>query len=126
MGKHQIFKFPFRHIMMWLGGIPVHRETSNNLVAASADAIQAADGPLQLIVPPEGTRNKARYWKTGFYYIALGAKVPIVLAYMDYERKVTGLGPVFYPTGDIEADMVKIKAFYAPFKGKNPDQFHAD
>ena len=126
MGKHQIFKFPFRHVMMWLGGIPVHRETSNNLVAASAQAIQAADGALQLIVPPEGTRNKARYWKTGFYYIALGAKVPIVLAYMDYERKVTGLGPVFYPTGDIEADMAKIKAFYAPFKGKNPDQFHAD
>ena len=49
-----------------------------------------------------------------------------MLAYMDYERKVSGLGPVFYPTGDIEADMVKIKAFYAPFKGKNPDQFHAD
>ena len=123
MGKEQIFKPPFRGIMMWLGGIPVNRASSNNLVAASVEAIKAADGPLQLVVPPEGTRSKARYWKTGFYYIALGAQVPIVMAYMDYSRKVGGLGPVFEPSGDIEADMVRIKAFYAPFKGKNPDQF---
>jgi 1-acyl-sn-glycerol-3-phosphate acyltransferase len=126
MGKHQIFKFPFRHLMMWLGGIPVQRDKANNLVEASAQAISEADGPLQLVVPPEGTRSKVRYWKTGFYYIALGAKVPIVMAYMDYERKVSGLGPVFMPTGDIEVDMLAIKAFYAPFKGKNSDQFHAD
>ena len=126
MGKHQIFKFPFRHVMMRLGGIPVLREKSNNLVEASAQAIQDADGPVQLVVPPEGTRSKVRYWKTGFYYIALGAKVPIVMAYMDYEKKISGLGPVFMPTGDIEADMVAIKAFYAPFKGKNSDQFHAE
>ncbi len=125
MGKRQLFRFPFRGIMMWLGGIPVTRETSNNLVAASVAAIQAADGPLQLIVPPEGTRNHNRYWKTGFYYIAVGAQVPIVMAYMDYERKISGLGPVFQPSGDIEADMRTIKAFYAPFKGKNADQFHA-
>jgi 1-acyl-sn-glycerol-3-phosphate acyltransferase len=123
MGKESIFKPPFRGIMMWLGGIPVRRETSNNLVAASVEAIKAADGPLQLVVPPEGTRSKARYWKTGFYYIAVGAQVPIVMAYMDYSRKVSGLGPVFIPTGNIDADMDAIKAFYAPFKGKNPDQF---
>ena len=123
MGKEQIFKPPFRGLMMWLGGLPVRRESANNLVAASIDALQAADGPVQLVVPPEGTRSKVRYWKTGFYYIALGAKVPIVMAYMDYARKQSGLGPVFEPTGDIEADMVTIKSFYAPFKGKNPDQF---
>lgn len=126
MGKHQIFKPPFRHLMMWLGGIPVQREKSSNLVEASAQAIRDADGPLQLVVPPEGTRNKVRYWKTGFYYIALSAKVPIVMAYMDYEKKISGLGPVFMPTGDIDADMVAIKAFYAPFKGKNSDQFHPE
>ena len=126
MGKRQLFRFPFRGIMMWLGGIPVTRETSNNLVAASVAAIQAADGPLQLIVPPEGTRNHNRYWKTGFYYIAVGAQVPIVMAYMDYARKISGLGPVFHPTGDIEADMRAIKAFYAPFKGKNAHQVHAE
>ena len=123
MGKEQIFKPPFRGLMMWLGGLPVRRESANNLVAASITALQEADGPVQLVVPPEGTRSKARYWKTGFYYIALGAQVPIVMAYMDYARKESGLGPVFEPTGDIDADMVAIKAFYAPFKGKNPDQF---
>jgi 1-acyl-sn-glycerol-3-phosphate acyltransferase len=125
MGKRQLFRFPFRRIMMWLGGIPVTRESSNNLVAASVEAMKNAKGPLQLVVPPEGTRGKTRYWKTGFYYIAVGAGVPIVMAYMDYERKISGLGPVFHPTGNIEADMVTIKAFYAPFKGKNADQFHA-
>lgn len=122
MGKEQIFKPPFRGLMMWLGGIPVRRESSNNLVAASVQAIRDADGPLQLVVPPEGTRSKVRYWKTGFYYIATGAGVPIVLAYMDYERKLSGLGPVFHPSGDLEADMARIQAFYAPFKGKNAAQ----
>ena len=126
MGKQQIFKPPFRGLMMWLGGIPVQREKASNLVAASAQAITDATGPLHLVVPPEGTRSRVRYWKTGFYYIALGAKVPIVMAYMDYHRKISGLGPVFVPSGDLEADMVAIKAFYAPFKGKNADQFHAD
>jgi 1-acyl-sn-glycerol-3-phosphate acyltransferase len=123
MGKQSIFKPPFRSLMMWLGGIPVQREKSNNLVAASVDAIKDAQGALQLVVPPEGTRSKVRYWKTGFYYIAVGAQVPIVMSYMDYSRKVAGLGPVMHPTGDIEADMDVIKAFYAPFKGRNPDQF---
>jgi len=126
MGKAQIFRPPFRGLMMWLGGIPVQRETSNNLVAASAAAIRAADGPLQLIVPPEGTRSKARQWKTGFYYIAVSAQVPIVMAYMDYEKKRSGLGAIFEPTGDIDADMVAIKAFYAPFKGRNARQFDAE
>jgi len=124
MGKEQIFKPPFRGLMRWLGGIPVRRETSTHLVAASVAAIKAATGPLQLIVPPEGTRSNTRYWKTGFYYIALGAQVPIVLAYMDYKKKISGLGPVFQPTGNIDADMLVIKAFYAPFQGKNADQFH--
>jgi len=123
MGKQSIFSPPFRGVMMWLGGIPVNRERSTNLVAASAEAIKSADRPLQLVVPPEGTRSKERYWKTGFYYIALGADVPIVMAYMDYQRKLTGLGPVFRPTGDIDADMKIIKAFYAPFQGKNAEQF---
>lgn len=126
MGKASIFSFPFRRVMMWLGGIPVNREQSNNLVAASVDAITNASRPLQLVVPPEGSRGKVRRWKTGFYYIALGAKVPIVMAYMDYERKLTGIGPTLITTGDIEADMKVVKAFYAPFKGKNARQFDAE
>lgn len=126
MGKASIFQWPFRNVMMWLGGIPVNREQSNNLVAASADAINAADRPFQLVVPPEGTRSKSRYWKTGFYYIAIGANVPIVMAYMDYAKKLSGLGPILVPSGDIDADMKTIKAFYAPFKGKNATQFDAE
>ena len=126
MGKASIFRFPFRALMVWLGGIPVDRSRANNLVQASALAITQATGSLQLIVPPEGTRDKTRYWKTGFYHIALAARVPIVLSYMDYGRKVTGIGPVFAPTGDIDADMLRIKAFYAPFRGKNAGQFQAD
>jgi 1-acyl-sn-glycerol-3-phosphate acyltransferase len=126
MGKQSIFKAPFGGVMRWLGGIPVNRAQSNNLVAASADAIRAADRPLQLIVPPEGTRSKTRYWKTGFYYIARTAQVPIVMAYMDYATKRSGLGPLFQPTGDVDADMAAIKAFYAPFKGKNAAQFEAE
>jgi len=126
MGKVQIFRPPFRGLMMWLGGIPVQRETANNLVAASASAITQADGPLQLIVPPEGTRSKARQWKTGFYHIAVSAQVPIVLAYMDYDKKISGLGAIFQPSGDIDTDMAAIKAFYAPFRGRNASQFHTD
>jgi 1-acyl-sn-glycerol-3-phosphate acyltransferase len=125
MGKQSIFRWPFGGLMKWLGGIPVNREQSTNLVSASAQAIQDASGSLQLVVPPEGTRSKTRYWKTGFYYIALGAKVPIVMAYMDYAHKRSGLGPIFEPTGDVEEDMTAIKAFYAPFKGKNAGQFDA-
>jgi 1-acyl-sn-glycerol-3-phosphate acyltransferase len=126
MGKHSLFKAPFGGIMQWLGGIPVQRSQTNNLVAASAEAIRAADGPLQLIVPPEGTRSKTRYWKTGYYYIALAADVPIVMAYMDYSSRRSGLGPIFKPTGNADADMAAIKAFYAPFKGKNATQFESN
>ncbi len=125
MGKQSIFRFPFGGVMRWLGGIAVDRSQSNNLVAASADSLRNSPQPFQLVVPPEGTRSKTRYWKTGFYYIALNAQVPIVMAYMDYSRKTSGLGPIFRPTGDVEKDMADIKAFYAPFKGKNAQQFEA-
>jgi 1-acyl-sn-glycerol-3-phosphate acyltransferase len=123
MGKSSIFSFPFGALMRWLGGISVNRSQTSNLVDFYAQALVKAEGQLHLVVPPEGTRSKTRYWKTGFYYIALQAKVPIVMAYMDYSRKVSGLGPLFHPTGDIDRDMVAIRAFYAPFKGKNAEQF---
>ena len=126
MGKAQLFRGPFGPLMRWLGGIAVDRSQSTNLVAASALAIREADGPLCLVVPPEGTRNQTRQWKTGFYWIAHEAGVPIVMAYMDYPRKLSGLGPVFKPTGDIDADMAQIKAYYAQYKGKNWRQFSVD
>jgi 1-acyl-sn-glycerol-3-phosphate acyltransferase len=126
MGKAQIFRWPFGPLMRWLGGIAVDRAQSNNLVAASAQALRDAQGAIQLVVPPEGTRSRTRHWKTGFYYIALQAEVPIVLCYMDYPRKLSGLGPVFTPTGNIESDMNVIKAYYAQYKGKNWKQFSTD
>lgn len=125
MGKHSLFAFPFGPVMRWLGGIAVDRSRSTNLVSASAVALKAADGPVQLVVPPEGTRGRTTHWKTGFYYIALEAGVPIVLAYMDYARRVSGLGPVFVPTGDIDADMAEIKRFYAGVQGRRPQHFEA-
>lgn len=126
MGKSSIFKPPFRGLMMWLGGIAVNREQSTNLVTASVQAMQVADGMVQLIVPPEGTRSKTRYWKTGFYYIALGAQVPIVMAYLDYAEKRGGLGPALQPSGDIEKDMALVKTFYAPIQGKHADRFETE
>jgi 1-acyl-sn-glycerol-3-phosphate acyltransferase len=125
MGKASLFRWPFGTLMRWLGGVSVDRERSSNLVAASAQALRGADGPLQLVVPPEGTRGKVRHWKTGFYFIAQQADVPIVLAFMDYGRKVGGLGPVFVPSGDIDADMAEIKRFYAQVQGRRADQFEA-
>jgi len=126
MGKQSLFRGPLGPVMRWLGGIAVDRSKSNNLVSASAQAIVQSTGPVQLVVPPEGTRGKTRHWKTGFYFIALEARVPIILAYMDYHRKRSGLGPVFTPTGDLDKDMAEIKLFYAGIKGKRADQFLAD
>ena len=123
MGKASLFRFPIGGLMRWLGGIPVNREKSNNLVATSAQALIEAKRPVQLVIPPEGTRSKTRHWKTGFYYIALEAKVPILMAYMDYSRKISGIGPMLIPTGEIENDMQVVKNFYASFKGKNAAQF---
>ena len=77
------------------------------------------------MVPPEGTRGKTRHWKTGFYFIALQARVPIILAFMDYRRKVSGLGPEFMPTGDVDKDMAEIKRFYAGVQGRRADGFEA-
>ena len=123
MGKRSLFRWPFGALMRWLGGIAVDRSRSSNLVAASAQALRDADGRIALVVPPEGTRSKTRQWKTGFYWIAHTAGVPIQLGYLDYPRRLSGLGPVFQPSGDIDADMVQIKAYYAQYKGKNWRQF---
>jgi len=111
--------------MMWMGGVPVDRSKANNMVQASIDAINANE-QLFLIVPPEGTRSKVTYWKTGFYHIAHGAGVPILMGFLDFNRKAGGILGTYQTTGDIEADMEEIKKMYAPIKGKKADQFHAD
>ncbi len=117
MGKEAIFRWPFRNFFRWLGGIPIDRSKSNNIVE---QMIQKFAGSEKLIItiPPSGTRKKVIKWKTGFYYIAVGANVPIVLGFLDYKRKIGGIGPVFFPTGDIDADMREMRAYYADMKGK--------
>lgn len=122
MGKDTLFRRPFGAIMRWSGGIPIDRSKSHNVVEQSAEHFRKAES-LVMVVPPEGTRQKVRYWKTGFYRIAESAGVPIALGFLDYRRKVGGFGPTVVPTGDIEADMETIQAFYANITGKHSDQF---
>jgi len=122
MGKEAIFKFPFRGFMMWMGGIPVDRSKSNDMVKAIAD-IFSENETLAITVPPEGTRSHTVYWKTGFYHIANTAQVPICCGFLDFKKREGGIGPLVYPTGDIDKDMVKIKAFYSTITGKYPNRF---
>lgn len=118
MGKDTLFRFPFGTLFKWLGGIPVDRSRSNNIVEQMIRKFSENES-LIVTIPPSGTRKKVMKWKTGFYYIARGAGVPVVLAYLDYRRKAGGFGPVFMPTGDIESDIKEIRAFYSGIQGKN-------
>lgn len=121
LGKHTLFRAPYGWLMRWASGIPVNRESTKNAVEQVVDEFEQRDR-FVLIIAPEGTRKKVDYWKTGFYYIALGAGVPIVLAYIDYPRKRTGLGPAIMPSGDIEADFEIFRAFYADKVGQHPEK----
>ncbi len=120
LGKSQLFRFPFGFIFRALGGIPVDRSSSHNVVAQAVDAFNRHNRFI-LAMAPEGTRSYAPEWKKGFYYIAKGAGVPIVLCYLDFKNKIAGIGPTFYPTGNIEMDMEEIKNFYRKIKGKYPE-----
>ncbi len=117
LGKSSLFKAPFQGFFKWLGGIPVNRAQKNKIVQQSVQQFERFD-ELSLMVPPSGTRATVNKWKTGFYYIAHGANVPIVLGFLDYQRKVGGLGPLFYPTGDYQTDMEEIKTFYSTISGR--------
>ncbi len=121
MGKEQIFKPPFKRLMMWMGGIPIDRSQANNMVEYTANLMRSMD-ELVVVVPPEGTRSKVKYWKSGFYHIANLAEVPIVLGYLDYKTKTGGLGPAVYPCGDIDKDMETIKDFYQNITGKHTER----
>lgn len=121
LGKHTLFEPPFGPFFRWMGGIPVDRRGRNDLVSQVADVLRRSDR-LLVIVPPEGTRSRTARWKTGFYYIATTAEVPIVLGFLDFEKKRGGLGQVLHPTGDIAADMKTIADFYRDVKGKHPDR----
>lgn len=122
VGKHTLFEGPFGGFMRWLGGVPVDRRKSHNYVQQIADLIRGSDR-IMLMIAPEGTRRANSYWKSGFYWIAHTAQVPIVCAFLDYGRKRGGLGPVITPSGDLRADMEKIRAFYGSVRAKYPERF---
>lgn len=111
MGKHSLFPFPFGGIMRWLGGIPINRTAAHNTVEQAAAAFGRSQ-ELVLLITPEGTRGKVDRWKAGFYHIAQRVDLPIQLAFVDAATKTVGFGPLFYPTGDYEADLAEIRAFY--------------
>jgi 1-acyl-sn-glycerol-3-phosphate acyltransferase len=122
MGKHTLFRPPFGWIMLRLGGLPINRSARHNMVDQAVESFRTHDR-LLLAIPPEGTRKRAPYWRSGFYHIALGAQVPIAFGFADYRRKVGGIGGVIMPTGDADADMALIRDFYSGIVGKRPDQF---
>jgi len=122
MGKASIFRPPFGVIFTWLGGVPIDRSSRHSVVDQAVQAFQDRE-KMVMGIEPEGTRKRAEYWKTGFYYIALGANIPMVFGFADFERKVVGFGPSLMPTGDIHADMEIIRDFYKDIKAKFPHEF---
>jgi 1-acyl-sn-glycerol-3-phosphate acyltransferase len=117
IGKHTLFKFPQGVVMRALGGVPVDRRQHANQVQAAVDLFKEHER-MFLMVAPEGTRSRTDRWKTGFYWIAHGANVPIICAFLDYKKKRGGIGPVIYPSGDIDSDMPNIRQFYSDISGK--------
>jgi 1-acyl-sn-glycerol-3-phosphate acyltransferase len=121
MGKDALFKWPQKYLFKALGGIGVDRNNKNKLTSRMAQFINSQDA-IALALSPEGTRSKLTYWRTGFYYIALEAKVPIAMAVMDYGNREIGVKATFMPTGDLEADLKIIRDFYKDVKGKHPEK----
>lgn len=120
MGKHTLFRFPLAGLMRWLGGMPIDRSKSNNRVADIVAAF-AEDPELIVCLSPEGTRKKVERWRTGFYRIAHGAGVPILMAVVDVERKSLRVLGVYRPTGDIDRELGEIQHYYRGFQGLRPE-----
>jgi len=120
LGKDTIFWGPLGWLFRRLGGIPLDRNSSHDLVTQAVEALRNSS-EMTLVLAPEGTRKKSNHWKSGFYYFALGAGVPIVMAYADFARKTAGIGGEVWPTGDVDADLAKIRAFYDGVTPRHPE-----
>lgn len=120
--KKDWFFFPLGALFRSMGGVPVERSRKTDLVEQLVRMYRSNDR-FAVAITPEATRKRNPDWKRGFYYIALEAQVPIVLAYIDYKYKRIGLNRMIEPTGDIEADMKDIKAYYRDFNGRYPENF---
>ena len=118
LAKHTLFNPWLGWLMRWLGGTPVIRDTPQGAVADAAEMI-AREERILLGIAPEGTRRRGTPWRSGFYNIALAAKVPILPAAFDYGRRSLRLFPVFEPTGNYEADLAKLQALYEGVRGRN-------
>lgn len=118
-GKHSIFRWPWGALMRAWGGIPIERHRKLNTVEQAIQAF-AQSREFILVLSPEGTRKKVERWKTGFYHIARGAGVPILLGALDYANRRIVLGPLFHPGDDEAADLQAILAFYRDFVPKKP------
>ncbi len=121
VGKDSLFKGIKGTVMRKLGGIPVERGARKNFVGQIVDLYNSRD-KMVLTIAPEGTRKYLDHWKTGFYNIALNAKIPIALGFVDYHSKTCGVGGYFTPSGDREADLKTLRKFYADKSGKFPQQ----
>jgi 1-acyl-sn-glycerol-3-phosphate acyltransferase len=129
--KKEWLKFPYKKLMISLGALPIDRSKQSTVKEVKSTVEAVADlfhthKELHLIITPEGTRSRVTKWKTGFYYIALKAKVPIALGFLDYEKRECGVAKVIYPSGDFKRDMKEIMDFYKNIKGKNPETFALD
>lgn len=122
LGKRSLFKGPMGPVMRWFGGVAVDRDASGGMVASLAGQFDHVDR-LALMVPAEGTRSHTDYWKSGFYRIAQQAEVPIVLAFLDRSTGKGGFGPAIEVTGDVDADMDRIRAFYEGMTGLKAGRF---
>lgn len=118
LGKKELFWGPMGWLMRVLGVIPIDRGAPGGFVAQSIDTMKNADA-LWIGLAPEGTRKQVEKWKSGFWKLAKGADVPVILAYFHYPDKVIGIGPTIAMSDDMAADMAKIRAWYAPWQGKN-------
>jgi 1-acyl-sn-glycerol-3-phosphate acyltransferase len=121
LGKSSLFIGPMGPVMRWLGGIPVELEPRGNLVQQLVQELEQAD-ELALVISPEGNRSYVDHWKTGFYHIAAGAGIPVVLGFLDFTRKRGGYLGSYIPTGDVEGDIALMQAEYAGIRGRYPDQ----
>ena len=118
LGKKELFWGPMAWLMRTLGVIPIDRSAPGGFVAQSIETMKNADA-MWIGLAPEGTRKKVEQWKTGFWKLAKGADAPVVLAYFHYPDKIIGIGPAIEMSDDMQADMAKIRAWYAPWQGKN-------
>jgi 1-acyl-sn-glycerol-3-phosphate acyltransferase len=122
LGKHSIFVFPVAGLLRWFGGEPVDRTGSHGIVEAAIERFR--DRPQWVLaMAPEGTRRRVEQWKTGFYRIALGAKVPILPVIFDYSRKVVDLGTLYRPTGDEAVDLRELRSRYRSTMAKYPANY---